>query len=145
MPSARKNKIILDTNVLVSALIKNDSPPYHILYDFVFTDKDLLCISSSIMNEYYAVLNRKKFSRYSEFSENAKYVLSRIEELALEYLPEKKHNIIKDASDNIFIDLAIEANADYIITGNINDFTMSEYKNTRIVTPAEYLSLIKEQ
>ena len=145
MPSARKNKIILDTNVLVSALIKNDSPPYHILYDFVFTDKDLLCISPTIMNEYHAVLNRKKFSRYYEFVENARYILSRIEELALEYLPEKTHDVIKDASDNIFIDLAVASNANYIITGNTNDFTMSAYKNTRIVTPKEYLTHIKEQ
>lgn len=145
MPLARKNKIILDTNVLVSALIKKDSPPYHILYERVFADKDLQCNSPHVMNEYHAVLNRKKFARYSEFVENARYILARIEELALEYQPEKTHDIIKDESDNIFIDLAVASNANYIITGNTNDFTMSEYKNTRIVTPSEYLSLVKEQ
>jgi predicted nucleic acid-binding protein len=38
----------------------------------------------------------------------------------------------------MILELAEESNANFIITGNTNDFTMPEYKKTKIVTPKEY-------
>jgi predicted nucleic acid-binding protein len=38
----------------------------------------------------------------------------------------------------MFLELADECAADFIITGNTNDFTFSEYNNTRIITAKEY-------
>jgi predicted nucleic acid-binding protein len=40
--------------------------------------------------------------------------------------------------------LAVESKADYIITGNTKDFTMTEFQGTRIVTPKEYWDLYRE-
>lgn len=54
------------------------------------------------------------------------------------YKPNIKLNIITDQDDNMILELAEESNADFIITGNTNDFTMSAYKSTKIVTPKEY-------
>jgi predicted nucleic acid-binding protein len=44
--------------------------------------------------------------------------------------------LMKD--DNMFLELADECMADFIITGNTNDFTFSAYKQTKIVNPKEY-------
>ncbi|MCF8371824.1 MAG: hypothetical protein K9H64_09390 [Bacteroidales bacterium] len=56
----------------------------------------------------------------------------------LYFIPTEKIEIILDVDDNKLLDLAIESKADYLITGNSNDFTMSEFKGTKIVNPKDY-------
>ncbi len=54
------------------------------------------------------------------------------------YEPMTKLRIIEDEPDNRLLELAQIPKADFIITGNTNDFTMENYKGTKIVTPKEY-------
>jgi len=54
-------------------------------------------------------------------------------------------NIISDKDDNKIVELADESNADFIITGNTNDFTFPKYKNTKILTPRDYWLFFYEQ
>jgi len=49
-----------------------------------------------------------------------------------------KLDLISDANDNMILELADECLADFVITGNSNDFTFPIYKNTKIVSPKEY-------
>lgn len=46
--------------------------------------------------------------------------------------------MIKDVDDNKFLELSETCKADFLITGNTNDFTMRDYKGTKIVTPKEF-------
>jgi putative PIN family toxin of toxin-antitoxin system len=55
-------KLILETNVIVSALISS-SIPSKILYELVLTEKVEICLSEAILSEYVEVLNREKFSK----------------------------------------------------------------------------------
>ncbi len=130
-------KIVIDTNVIVSALIQRNYP-YLIVNNFITECKYQLCISDDLIKEYKDVLNRKKFSKYKEFAENAKILITYIELKSVKYIPQKKLNIINDIDDNKLLELVEECNADFLITGNTNDFTMKTYKRTRIVTPKEY-------
>ena len=133
-------KIILDTNVIVSALIQR-SYPYYILYEHVFGDKVKLCLSDALMKEYVDVLNRPKFNRYSDFLFRAEYVLSYLQKKGEMYQPSVKLDIIKDTADNRLLELADSSRAEFLITGNTNDFTMSVYKNTTIINPRDYWEL----
>jgi hypothetical protein len=66
--------IIVDTNVFVSALIQR-SYPYYIVNE-LFSAVDIqLCISDKVFEEYNAVLNREKFSKYSDFTAKAQTLL----------------------------------------------------------------------
>ncbi|MEO8568531.1 MAG: putative toxin-antitoxin system toxin component, PIN family [Ginsengibacter sp.] len=130
-------KIIVDTNILVSALIQT-SYPYLIIDNFLSDDKTEFCISAALFKEYLDVLNRKRFSKYPDFLEKAKLLLSYIEKKAIQYYPVVRINLIKDLSDNKLLELADASNAEYLITGNSNDFTMRIYKGTRIISPKEY-------
>ncbi|KXK23774.1 MAG: hypothetical protein UZ12_BCD005002416 [Bacteroidetes bacterium OLB12] len=60
-------RIVIDTNVFVSALIQK-SYPYLIIHELFLTDKIMLCISDPVFEEYYAVLGRKKFFKISRIS-----------------------------------------------------------------------------
>ncbi len=130
-------KVIIDTNVIVSALIQKNYP-YLIVNDLFFEDKIQVCLSSKLLEEYLDVLSRPKFARFSDFAYKAKEILTEIGLKAKHYEPKIKLNIISDQDDNMILELADESDADFIITGNTNDFTIDKYKNTKIVTPKEY-------
>ena len=127
-------KVILDTNVVVSALIKR-SYPHHIIFDLVLDEQMKLCLSNALVDEYYEVLTRPKFAKILDFTSNANIVLNRFMEIAVFYEPKIRLNIIKDSDDNKLLELADESNADFLITGNNVDFVTTHYKNTRIVSP----------
>lgn len=136
-------KVILDTNVIVSALISN-SVPTKILYELVLTKTVQPCLTNDILEEYVEVLNRDKFSKFANFKNKAEIVLTKLKEISLFYKPNKKVNILKDASDNKFLELASVSSAHYLVTGNNLDFTITEFEKTRIVTPREYWDLYNQ-
>lgn len=131
-------RVVLDTNVLVSSLIQR-SHPYLIVNKFLIEQKIELCVSDEVLAEYYEVLNRKKFAQYTDFLKNAEALLADIELNANKFQPKRKLRIIRDHSDNKFLELAETSKAHFLITGNTNDFTMQVYKRTKIVTPKIYL------
>jgi uncharacterized protein len=68
-------RLILDTNVIVSVLISN-SIPTKILYELVLTEKVKTCLSEEVFAEYVEVLNREKFAKFTNFKTKAEVVLS---------------------------------------------------------------------
>jgi putative PIN family toxin of toxin-antitoxin system len=130
-------KVIIDTNIIVSALI-SPGIPSKIITELVFEHKIELHISHEIFSEYVEVLMRPKFSKITKFQVNAEIAISRIEELAIRTEPIEKLDLIKDKSDNCFLELALATQADYLITGNSNDFTFNKIDKTKIVSPSSY-------
>ena len=108
-------RIVIDTNVIVSALI-GSSYPTQIVFDLVFHKKVIVCLSNNVLFEYVGVLYRQRFLKYSEFVTKAEIVLNKIDELA-----------------SIKIDVITD-------TGNKNHFNFPEYQNVRIVTPEEFFN-----
>lgn len=130
-------RLVIDTNVFISSIIQY-SYPYLIVRE-LFSNNDLeLCISDKIFEEYYDVLNRDKFSKFPDFIIKAQMLLAKIEIKAIKYSPAIKVSLIKDLGDNKFLELSETCNANFLITGNTNDFTIKEYKGTNIVTPRDY-------
>lgn len=130
-------KLILDTNVIVSALISS-SIPSKILYELVLTEKVEICLSDEVLAEYVEVLNREKFSKFANFKTKAEVVLNRLREIATFYQTDRKIEVLTNTSDNKFLELAAVSNADYLTTGNTLDFTITEFEYTKILTPREY-------
>lgn len=130
-------KIVIDTNVIVSSLIQKNYP-FLIIDELFFENKIQLCVSKELIEEYFEVLKRPKFAKFPNFVNKAEIILTEIGIKSKMYEPKIKLNIISDKDDNMILELADESKADFIITGNTNDFTISEYKSTKIVTPKEY-------
>ncbi len=131
------HRIVLDTNILISSILKK-GVPYKILHDVVALRKVQLLISTEIMSEYEAVIAYTRFSKYKEFAANAKDVLDHVKRVAVSHEPDIKLDVVKDSADNKFIELAVSAGADFLITGNTNHFTFSEYEGVTIISPGEY-------
>ncbi len=130
-------KLILDTNIIVSALISN-SIPTKILYELVLTQKVKTCLTEEIFTEYIEVLNREKFTKYTNFKSKADIVLNKLREISTYYETNRKIEILSDTSDNKFLELAAVSSADYLITGNTLDFQITEFEYTMILTPREF-------
>ena len=130
-------KLILDTNVIVSALISN-SIPTQILYEVVLTNIVDTCLSEEIFSEYIKVLAREKFDKFPNFRSKADVVLNKLRETCRYYRTGRRIEVLSDLSDNKFLEVAVASSADYLITGNKLDFTIKEFEYTRIVSPRDY-------
>lgn len=130
-------KIVLDTNVLVSALIQR-SYPFLILQEVLGNKNIDICVSDELFREYTEVLGRSKFAKFQDFAAKARQLLLDINSYASLYSPNIKLNLISDKDDNKLLELCDVSEADFLITGNHTDFTFTGYKKTRILTPKEY-------
>ncbi|MBF0567841.1 MAG: putative toxin-antitoxin system toxin component, PIN family [Nitrospirae bacterium] len=134
-------KVVIDTNVLVSAFLKRPSLP-----DLIITQiqkrRLLLCLTLEIMAEYEGVLERDKFKLLrNKHGQDIKALFSSFRREALWVKPGKPVEVIKDdPSDNKFLECALESRADYFISGNIRHFPSGKFKKTRIVTPHEFIN-----
>jgi uncharacterized protein len=138
-------KIVIDTNVFISAIIGKYSYPYKIFDELIATAEVQICISQVILYEYKNVSEREKFKKYKGFSERAAALLQSIEEIGIWIESTEQITKIKDDADNRFLELAIAAQAYCIVTGNINDFDFEEFKGVKILTPATFYELIMSE
>jgi hypothetical protein len=132
-------RVVLDTNVVVSALIGKGNPKR--ILELIFSGKANVCLSEETFAEYVEVLSRPKFIRYPEFTEAAVATLKNLRALSAFVEPTRKMNVCSDPDDDKFLELALEAKATYLITGNTKHFPSEPYKGIRIVSPAEFLKL----
>jgi uncharacterized protein len=133
-------RVVLDTNVLVSALLKPDSIPELIL-SLILEGEMFLCLSDPIATEYEEVLQREKFNKLNH--KKVKALLTRLKSKAHWVEPKIRLDITKaDPEDNKFLECAEEAGADFLITGNIKHFPPGKFKGTIILNPAGFLSVM---
>lgn len=130
-----KIAVVLDTNVLISSFYGGN--PETIIELFLNEEIDLY-YSSEIIQEYRNVLFREKFSVISETKRNI--LITAIMDLGILVVPKQKvHVITKDPADNKFLECAVTAKVEYLITGNTHHFDFNEFEEVKIVTPAQFL------
>jgi len=129
-------KLILDTNIFVSSLIQKSFP--YLIVDYYLDGKATICLSNPILKECFEVLSRPKFSKFPDFKTNAEFLLTRLQTYSEFFEPLIKIDLIGDEPDNRLLELAQISKADFIITGNTKDFTMQQFKSTKIVSPKEF-------
>jgi uncharacterized protein len=137
-------RIVIDTNVIVSSLIQQGYS-YLIINNLFIEQKIQICVSDELLAEYFDVLTRPRFSKFQDFFIRAEILLADIAGKAVKYDPTIKIDLISDKDDNKILELADECRADFIITGNTTDFTFPVYKQTKIVTPKEYWEIYKPE
>lgn len=136
IPLLKMAKVIIDTNVFLSAILFGGLP-YKIL-EFWLQKRFILCISPELKGEIISKLTFK-FSVPKEVVETISYLLDIYSE---KYIPKKKITICKDPTDNFLLELAEESKADFLISGDKLVLEIKAYKQTRIVSPKEFLEKI---
>ena len=131
-------RIVIDTNVLVSAALKPSGRQALVLELVAFRAVEMF-VSEAILAEYREVFSRPKFSRLDP--KDVSRLLALIEAEATMVTTTAKLAISEHDSDNRFYECAEAASADYIVTGNSKHFT-KPYKNTKIITGRQLLELL---
>lgn len=134
-------KVVVDTNVIVSAALYEKSLPALVL-SLGLEGSVRFFVSPALLNEYEAVLKRPRFKLgHREVAE----LMEKIHRKAWIVAPTKRLKIIKeDEPDKRVLECAAKANADFIITGNKRHFPFEELKGSKIVTPREFINSISE-
>lgn len=124
-------KVVIDTNIIVSALLKTQSNPALII-SIILQRNYKLCLSEEIFSEFEEVLARDKFKHLDRLK--VKELLSTLKKNSLWVVPKISVNdVAKDPADNAFLECAFETGADFLITGNIHHFPVKQFHQTRIV------------
>ena len=131
-------RIVLDTNVLISAAVKPLGRQALVINLVAFRAVELF-VSEAVLAEYREVFSRPKFARLP--ATDVATLLALIEAEATMVTPTTRLEISKHDSDNRFYECADAAQADYIVTGNTRHFT-KPYKNTQIISGRELLELM---
>ena len=130
-------KVVIDTNVVVSANLVDEGPSAAIL-DLAANKKILMFTSPIILAEYEEVLRRPRLKLDPARIEAAMAV---IRSTSTVVVPIHKLKISKHEADNRFYECAEVAEADYLITGNTQHFREA-HRTTKIITPREFIDLI---
>lgn len=135
-------KIVVDTNIIVSAAI-GKSYPALVVNRILEVDFEL-CLSSDILAEYERVTQCPKLTKQSSFKENSKKLLNSVNIFGVLYYPQISLSVLTDHSDNKFLELAITANANYLITGNHLHFNFENFQGVKIVSAKTFWELYQQ-
>ena len=122
-----KRLVVLDTNCLVQSLPAKS--PYHKMWEDFLQGKFILCVSNEILNEYEEILER-----YSSAT-IAQNVISAIVHSPYTLYKEAffKFNLIEaDVDDNKFVDCAVTANAEYIVSEDAHFRVLATFPFPRV-------------
>ena len=139
-------KIVLDSNVFVSALINPRGKPAQIL-NYVFESKVRLFTSPSIIEELERVLSYPKLVKRHglEKEELKKFVSDLLSILSLVEGKKAIEVIVEDPADNNYLSCALDAKADFIVSGDIHLLNLREYEGIQIITPAQFLEMLEKE
>lgn len=132
-------KIVLDTNVLVSAFIKPQSNAAKILR-LVLQGDVYIIVNEYILTEYYEVLARPKFDLKFD---KVQTILELIRSKSIKAPALAKSFQLPDCSDESFLEAALAGHAHVLITGNKKHFPKKSCKGQKVVTPQEFLSELR--
>ncbi|MCJ7481907.1 MAG: putative toxin-antitoxin system toxin component, PIN family [Thermodesulfovibrionales bacterium] len=134
-------KVVIDTNIFVSGFGWNGKPEEVLK---LIKDRQIVNYSSAeIFEEISRVVSYPKL-RFSEPLQIAilEFVLFYSEFVA----PQKRiFTVTEDPDDNKFLECAMEAKADYIISGDPHLLDMKKSKTVKIVTASEFLDIISKK
>jgi len=130
-------RLVIDTNVVVSAALKPDGLQRTVLL-LAITKPARLYVSPPILSEYRNVLARPQLrirrghrQQLLQLIENSSYSVS----------PSQALQISTDPADNIFLECADSARADYLVTGNQRHFPKF-WRQTKVISSREFIGII---
>ncbi len=130
-------RLVIDTNVVVSAALKPEGMQRTVVL-LAMTKPARWYVSDAIVAEYAAVLARPELKIRKGLRLQLRQL---IENHTRMVTPSRLRQVTSDPADNVFVECADAARADYLITGNQRHFP-TFWKNTKIITSSEFLSII---
>jgi uncharacterized protein len=130
--------IIFDASALVSDALTEDSVPERALLRA--EEVDVFALSPAVEKEIVEVFNRPRFVQAIR-QERREYVLGILRDEAVWFEPAVRVADCRDEKDNKYLELALAAGAETIVSGDDDLLVLQPWRGVRILRPAEYLAL----
>lgn len=131
------NRVVIDTNVFISALLNPAGTPRKVIN--IAINQFTILQSEATYQELATRVSKKKFDRYLEKTDRLDFLLAiKNKSLFVDILYET--TICSDSDDNKFLELAVSGMAQYLITGDNDLLIIDTYQGIPIITPAEFLA-----
>lgn len=128
-------RLVLDTNVLISAILSPNSISAKILN--WGEDNGVILYSAATLNEVLSVLGRSKFSKYIDHDDiDGLSIRIKTVWLFVEILNQVQ--LCRDPKDDKFIDLAMNGDASYLFTGDNDLLVLNPIANTSVINPRTF-------
>ena len=134
----RMARVVVDTNVLVSALIKKGKPLELVQR---LLDKHTVVLSSQMLAELADVLSRDKFTITN--AQIDLFISLQLKKSTVTSVSGNLNVILKDPDDNIVLLTAVNGKADYIISGDKHLLTLRKFEGIEIVTISQMLEILR--
>lgn len=132
-------RILIDTNILISAALNSHGTPYKAYLKAVtYPNKGIICDQN--IEELWRIFNRKFPTKISMLEKFLAYSLSVIEVATTPEMEEDAEKLIRDVKDRPILRAALNAKADVLLTGD-KDFLESGVTDSKIMTAAEFLEM----
>jgi putative PIN family toxin of toxin-antitoxin system len=129
-------KVVFDTNVYISAILTSGTPRK--ILNLAREEKFNLFISEPVLLEVERVLRLKVKLDSFKIS----IILDSIRDISIFVSPSFTLSVVeRDKSDDRILECALEAKADYIISGDSHLLSLKEYQGIKILSPVEFLKL----
>ena len=133
-------KVLIDSNVLFSAVYSNGSIPHQAFMKAVEPPYQCVICEQSF-EELRRAYNRKFPDKVGALERFIASALPVIEAVPVPLSTHPDEGEIRDSDDRPILRAAIRAGAEIIITGD-NDFLESAISNPKIMTPAQFVQMV---
>lgn len=129
-------RVVVDCNVVIAAVLTQGTCRH--VMETVMLNHDII-ITNDIIEEYTVVSKRSKFKPFHAHLEN---IILLICEKGIFIKPSCSSFSLPDKDDQRYVDTAITAGAERLITGNIKHFPEKIYGTTRVQLPKDFIESI---
>lgn len=130
--------VVIDTNVIVSALItKNPNAATTRVLELALMGEIVPLYDQDVLDEYLEVLTRKKFKLKED---SIQYIIKTITINGIDILRTSFLEDMPDEDDSVFYELSLSEPDSLLITGNSKHFP----RTPRVVSPSEFLRIIED-
>jgi uncharacterized protein len=133
-------RIVLDTNIFISSLLQPQGLPAEVLTLALAGARVRLCVSAEIYSECEEVIRRPRFRRSEQEIADA---LRAIREKGMWFKTSQQIQACSDPDDNVFLECAQAAKANFLVTGNLKHFPTS-WRDTNVVSARQFLDALAE-
>jgi len=133
-------RVVLDTNVLISALISEGKP--RVLLRRIVLNEFVMVTSDLLIEEFENVIHRSKFRVNEEQISREIYALMQVAEVVA--VVSKFDVVERDFKDNMVLETAYDGKADFIVSGDDYLLTLKSFRGIKIVSVKEILDYLEE-
>jgi putative PIN family toxin of toxin-antitoxin system len=133
-------KIVLDANIFISASFWGGKP--YDVFERVAEGTDSLFVTTDVLEEIESALRKPKFSAYEDLINTAVMNIQKLSRKVAVSPQSRVSGVCRDPKDDKYLECAIAAKADYIISGDKDLLDLKEYGGVKIVTVKWYLETV---